>query len=124
MTTFLLDENLSPLLARWLKSLHYDAYAVRDVGLKGKSDEDIIVWIQEHGAVLITSDLDFGEFFYSQTIGSFGVIILRSRSQSIIISQQILKNLHSCGILRDGRLNSTLIIATEQEYRLRKFNRA
>ena len=123
MTTFLLDENLSPLLARWLKSLHYDAYAVRDVGLKGKSDEDIIAWIQEHGAVLITSDLDFGEFFYSHNLGSFGVIILRSKSQNITAFQQILKNLHMRGLLRDDRLNSTLIVAIEQEYRLRKFNR-
>ena len=122
MSTFLLDENLSPLLVRWLRSLHYDAYAVGNVGLKGKSDEDIIAWVQEHDAILITSDLDFGEFFYFRSIGSFGVIILRSRSQSIIVSQRILKSLHDRGVLRDERLNNGLVVATKQEYRLRIFN--
>ena len=71
MANFLVDENLPPQLARWLRRLGYRARAVRDVGLKGKGDEEIIGWVQKHGAVIITSDLDFGEFFYGKYLGEF-----------------------------------------------------
>jgi len=74
MLKFLIDENLSPQLASLLKRWNYDAYAVREVGLKGKSDEEIITWLQKEKCILITSDLDFGEFFYGKSLVSFGVI--------------------------------------------------
>lgn len=123
MITFLLDENLSPLLVRWLRGLDYNAYAVRDVGLKGKSDQDIVIWLQQNNAILITSDLDFGEFFYTRSLGSFGVVILRGKPQSSRTFERILKNLDTSGILRNEDLTKSLVIATEQDYRFRKFNR-
>jgi len=42
---FLIDENLSPLLSDYLRSLNFDAKAARDVGLKGKSDEEIRIFL-------------------------------------------------------------------------------
>lgn len=123
MTTFLLDENLSPLLARWLEGFGYDVRAVRDVGLKGKSDREIVIWLQQNNAILITSDLDFGEFFYAQSLGSFGVIILRGRPQNSGTFERILKNLDMGGILRNEDLTKSLVLATERNYRCRKFNR-
>lgn len=62
MPLFLVDENLSPRIALWLRRLGYEAKAVCEVGLSGKTDEEIIAWLQKHNGILITSDLDFGEF--------------------------------------------------------------
>ena len=67
MADFVVDENLPPKLALWLRHFGYRAHAVREVGLKGKADEEIIGWVQKRGAVIITSDLDFGEFFLWET---------------------------------------------------------
>lgn len=39
---FLIDENLSPLLAEDLRRFGYKAKAVREVGLMGQSDNKII----------------------------------------------------------------------------------
>ena len=58
MSKFLIDEDLSPLLAEYLRSLKYNALSVREVGLKGKLDIDLIKWIQKEDAILITCDLD------------------------------------------------------------------
>lgn len=121
MAIFLLDENLSPELAPWLRKFDYDVRAVRDIGFKGKTDDDIIEWLKSCGAVLITSDLDFGEFFYGREQGSFGVVILRSKSQNIEVFQRILKNLHASGLFGDEDLKNALVLATEHNYRLRKF---
>lgn len=121
MNKFLIDENLSPQLARWLKGLGYDARAVRNVGLKGKSDEEIIRWLQREKNILITSDLDFGEIFYLKSFGGFGVIVLRGKSQSTNAFKAILAALHNRNILKDERLTYSLLVSTEKEYRWRKF---
>jgi len=44
---FLIDENLSPILAQYLRSLDYKAKALREFGLKGKSDKEIIDYLHQ-----------------------------------------------------------------------------
>lgn len=121
MPKFLLDENFSPSLAVWLRNLGYEARAVREVGLKGKDDEEIISWLQANGYVLITSDLDFGEFFYWKEHGRFGTIVFRAKSQSVRVHQRIIALLHREGILNDDGLINSLIVATESGWRKRRF---
>ena len=122
MALFLLDENLSPHLAIWLRRFGYAAKAAREAGLKGRSDEDVVAWAQKYKAVILTPDLDFGEFFYGKSLGAFGVIILRSRSQGIDSFKKILKALHADKVLKDKRLANSLLVADENSYRWRRFN--
>lgn len=121
MLRFIVDENLSPALAGWLRRLKYNARAVREVGLKGKSDEEIISWLQKYDCIIITSDLDFGEFFYWKTLGNFGVIVLRSKSQSIVAYKQTLMRLHKQDVLKDKKLTGALLVVSETRLRWRKF---
>lgn len=118
---FLIDENLSPGLAISLHDLGYEAQAVRDVGLRGAPDEDIIRYLRQEHCILITSDLDFGEFFYGQNFGDFGVIIIRTKRQSTDGVQEILAHLHTENVLMDPRLVNSLLIVGEKEYRWRRF---
>lgn len=122
MQKFLIDENLSPLLAKWLRGLGYDARSVREVALKGKSDEEILRWLRERGSILITSDLDFGEFFYWRNFGDFGVIILRGERRSVVVFEEMLSRLHKQGILKDERLVNSLLVVNEKGYRWRRFH--
>ena len=121
MPKFLIDENLSPLLSNYLRSLNYNAQAVREIGLKGKSDEEIIKWIQKNKRVLITADLDFGEFFYLNSFGQIGVIILKSKSQKLGSFKEIINYLHKEKILEGKKLGNFLVIATKGKYRIRKY---
>ena len=121
MPKFLIDENLSPLLAEYMKTLNYNAVSVREVELKGSSDMDLINWAQKEDATLVTCDLDFGEFFYWQSLGKFGVIILRGKFQKYKAHQQIIEYLHKEGVLKDKRLKHSLLIAIKGKYRWRKF---
>ena len=121
MPQFLIDENLSPLLSDYLRSLNFDAKAARDVGLKGKSDEEIIKWIQRNKRVLITADSDFGEFFYLKTFGKIGVIILKSKSQQLKSFKEVIDYLYKEKILKSKKLENSLIIAIKGKYRIRKY---
>jgi uncharacterized protein with PIN domain len=118
---FLIDENLSPSLSEYLRSLHYDAQAVREVGLRGKSDEEIIEWIRRNKRILITADLDFGEFFYSKTFGEIGVIILKSKFQKLEGFIEIINYLHKQKLLKNKKLDNSLVIAIKGKYRIRKY---
>jgi len=60
MSKFLVDENLSPHIAFYLRELGYDAVSVREVELKGMTDLSIIQWIkrQNESSLLATLILE------------------------------------------------------------------
>lgn len=113
MPKFLVDESLSPLLASFLRNLGYDAFAVREVDLRGKSDEEIVSFCKRNKRVILTNDLDFGQIFYFKEMGEIGVVLLRSRLQGYLVFQKIISRLHSEGILKNNNLPTRLIVATE-----------
>lgn len=56
---FLVDAQLPPALALWLREAGHDAQAVREVGLREAEDADIWNRALKTGEVLITKDEDF-----------------------------------------------------------------
>lgn len=57
----LFDENLSQKLPRLVSALFPDSQHVRDLGLKGRTDEEIWNYAKTHGFTLNSKDKDFYE---------------------------------------------------------------
>jgi predicted nuclease of predicted toxin-antitoxin system len=59
----ILDENIPPHIADYLRSKRpaWDVRHVRDVELRGASDQVIVEWAREHSAIVITFDEDFAD---------------------------------------------------------------
>ena len=55
----LIDENLSPRLVGLLSEVFPGSTHVRDVGLKGRSDDQIWIYAASHGYTILTKDDDF-----------------------------------------------------------------
>jgi predicted nuclease of predicted toxin-antitoxin system len=55
----LLDQNLSPRLARTLAAIYPDTTHVRDVGLQAADDDTVWAYAAEHGFVIVSKDADF-----------------------------------------------------------------
>jgi len=58
---FIVDAQLPPRLAVWLRAKGYDAVSLREVGLRDADDADI--WLRAHSEreVIVTKDEDFAE---------------------------------------------------------------
>lgn len=55
----LVDAQLPPAIAGWLREVGHDARAVREVGLRETDDDEIWDYALKTGAVIITKDEDF-----------------------------------------------------------------
>ena len=58
---FVVDAQLPPALARLLRETGYDAFAVREIGLREVTDAEIWRYAIQQQAVIITKDADFAE---------------------------------------------------------------
>ncbi len=56
---FLVDAQLPPALARWLREAGHEAEHVEDVGLREANDGAIWAHALQSGAILVTKDEDF-----------------------------------------------------------------
>ena len=70
---FLVDAQLPPALAQWLREAGHDAQAVREVGLRDAEDGEIWRHAKAQGRAIITKDEDFSQ--RAQTGASGPVII-------------------------------------------------
>ena len=75
MLRFLVDAQLPPALADWLRRRGHEALHVRDVMLHTEPDERVIGYAATIGAVVITKDADFWRF--SSTTKDLKVVWLR-----------------------------------------------
>jgi predicted nuclease of predicted toxin-antitoxin system len=74
---FLIDNNLSPLLADALKAAGHDAVHVRDLGMQAAPGEAVLERAHASEQVLISADTDFGGLLSRSGASSPSVILIR-----------------------------------------------
>jgi predicted nuclease of predicted toxin-antitoxin system len=55
----IIDQQLPPALAAWLRNQGLDAAHVRDVNLSRAPDREILAWAERDQAVIVSRDEDF-----------------------------------------------------------------
>jgi predicted nuclease of predicted toxin-antitoxin system len=121
MNQFLIDENLSPLIASYLKRLGYRAKTVPELNLKGKTDQEIIEFSKKNGWIIITGYQEFGLFFY-ENFGEISIIVLKSLKQSVSSFKALINFLHKKKILKRINPKGWLVIVASRKIRVRLMN--
>ena len=74
---FLIDENLSPLVAAGLRDAGHVAAHVADVGLSSAGDTELIEFAAENDFVLMSADTDFGTLLAATGARAPSVVLIR-----------------------------------------------
>ncbi|HDN80369.1 MAG: hypothetical protein DRI61_14910 [Chloroflexi bacterium] len=77
---FLVDMDISPKTATYLRSLGYDAVHLHELGLDRLPDSSILKKARTEGRILITHDLDFSELMAASGAKLPSVIVFRLRN--------------------------------------------
>jgi predicted nuclease of predicted toxin-antitoxin system len=84
----LLDENISPQVAMELRRSGYDIVHLRDVGLKGCKDSELMAFARKTERCMVTLDADFADLRYYPVGSHSGIIRLRLKfaPSNIVVS--------------------------------------
>jgi len=113
----LLDQNLSPTTAEFLKDMGLEAYDVRDEGLAGASDERIYAHAVRGSLVLVTFDTAFSRRYISER-DLPGLILLRVHPQTTEILHPVLADFFSR--FEESQLSGCIAVVERHRYRIRK----
>lgn len=83
-----LDENLGRREIEWARAAGHDALGVRDQGLGGKPDPDVIQVCQKEDRALVTLDRGFGNVLRFPPNQYSGIVILEVPDQASVESIQ------------------------------------
>lgn len=114
---FLIDEDLSPLVARFLcEQFLIDAVAVRDRGLLGSSDRKVLEYAFNEDRILVTANvLDFEKFAKASEVHA-GIVFIKEGDLLRVEQIELMKAVVECiqQELDAGRdfINRVLYIST------------
>ena len=86
-------------MARLLRSNDFEVEDVRDVGLRGRSDEEIAAYAEAKGLAIITADLGFGNVLRFPGAIRHGIVVARFPNEisTTTLSEAILAAVRGTG---------------------------
>jgi len=119
MLKFLVDEDMPRSTAKVLKTEGYDALDVRDLGLRGESDDKIFKSAQDEKAIILTGDVGFGNLLHFPAGSHSGIVIAHFPNElsTSELDNQIIKAFKT---LNEIDFKGNLIILEPGKIRIRR----
>ena len=122
MWKFLIDEDMPRSVAVVLRQAGHAAEDVRDVGLRGRGDQEIFDYAQAQGAILITADKGFSNILRFPPGTHAGIVVVRVPNElpTLRVNDELLRALAD---LEGEELTGLLIIIEVGRTRIRRRGR-
>ena len=78
----LTDENVSPRVVAFLRATGYDVSDIKELGLFGLPDREVLARAHAEQRIIITHDADFGMLAINQGVPFIAIIYIRLRNLS------------------------------------------
>jgi|SRR3972149_700351 len=117
MNKLLLDANLSPQTAKFLREFGFDVKSITEEKLGTLTDEEIVKMAVKEKRMIVTFDLDFGELYHSENFRKPGIIVLRIQNQTVENVNKALSSLLSNYQNKINKNQLMLIIVKENSIR-------
>lgn len=119
MPRCLIDEALPRSLSKRLVAAGIHAVDARDIGLGGKSDDEVFSYAQAQGLALVTLDLDFSNILRFPPQSHHGIFVARFPDQ--ISKETLLRSIvEAIRSVADEDVPRTLIIIEPGAIRFRR----
>lgn len=118
MPRFVIDEDVSRATGKVLKGLGYEVKDIRDYGLHGAEDDQIYQFAQNNQAVLVTSDMGFGNILHFPIGSHFGIAVIHFPNE--VSTKEINRQLvESIKALTEDDFKGNLVIIEPGRVRIR-----
>ncbi|HDL86111.1 MAG TPA: hypothetical protein ENH11_07295 [Candidatus Acetothermia bacterium] len=118
MIIFLADECTFDLTLEFLRNEGWEVRTVKEIGLQGAKDSQVLKKAQEMGAVLITRDMDFGDIRRFSPSAYQGVIVLKMTYRGSDEVHAVLRKMLQ--EVKEDEFAGTLFVVDHNKWRKRK----
>ncbi len=110
---FLLDQNQSHRIKEFLVAAGHDVVHVRDVGLSGASDPELMAYAVDRDLVVVSGDTDFGDLLAAWNAAKPSVVLFRRQEgrRAHEIAALLLANLEAV----EGDLARGAVVVLDQD---------
>jgi len=116
---FLVDHNLSPVVAEHLRTAGHDAVHTGDIGLATAEDIEILEVARDQSRVIVSADTDFGTLLAAQrtTTPSLLLIRLRGPRRADELVELLIANL---GAVTEDLHDGAVVVVEDERVRIRR----
>ena len=118
MTKFLTDENISPAIVQFLRDNGFDVKDVREIGMSGTPDPDIMNLAKQEGRTVVTFDKHFADILLYPPTSHCGVVRLRIHPP--LLSDIIQSLEHFLQEFDLAEIGGALVILERDSFRVRR----
>lgn len=112
---FLADENIERAVVEFIRSKGFEVFYVAETS-PSISDTEVLEYAKTNSMIVITNDKDFGEMLYLKKMISSGILLIRSRIETVQAKIELVKiALEKAG----HKLKDHFVVVSEKGLRIR-----